>query len=434
MILCIKSTEIIYERLVYMAEKCRYPLVFVHGMFGWGSDEGINDKLPYWGATTGDLMEFLNDNGYEAYSASCGPVSSAWDRACEVYARIMGTTVDYGKVHSKNANHRRFGRTYDEPLFEGWSSEKKIHLIGHSFGGNTVRMLAYLLTYGSKAEQDETKPDELSPLFEGGHEDLLQSVVTICAPHNGTTTFQAAEKFKIMNPLAFVAYNYIGIMGRTRAEGSIFDFHLEQYGLSDTPGKKDAYPMRRAKKQMMVNNDNVQYDMSPIGAKRFNHMLEISPNTYYFSYAYNAVTESRSGKLHYPSRTDFPFLAFTASLVLVYNRFTDPQNNKSFSGYANDGLVNLNSAIHPEDEPFKDYDENDIQPGIWNVMPVRTGDHGTPIGLFADKEQTHDFYLVMLQTLAETEELSAKRKSVPAKKPAPRKRAAKKAAPKSEEK
>ena len=60
-----------------MESGTKYPLVFVHGMFGWGADEGINAKIPYWGATTGDLMAYLNENGYEAYSTSSGPVSSA---------------------------------------------------------------------------------------------------------------------------------------------------------------------------------------------------------------------------------------------------------------------------------------------------------------------------------------------------------------------
>ena len=59
----------------------RYPMVFVHGLNGWGGGEGINDIVPYWGATTGNLITYLRDNNYECYSASVGLVSSAWDRA-----------------------------------------------------------------------------------------------------------------------------------------------------------------------------------------------------------------------------------------------------------------------------------------------------------------------------------------------------------------
>ena len=64
------------EVICIMEPKNTYPMIFVHGMFGWGADEGIDKKLPYWGATTGNLMEFLQENGYECYAVSVGPLSS----------------------------------------------------------------------------------------------------------------------------------------------------------------------------------------------------------------------------------------------------------------------------------------------------------------------------------------------------------------------
>ena len=97
-----------------MEKKLNYPIIFVHGMFGWGENEGINKKVPYWGATTGNLMDFLNENGYESYAASVGPISSAWDQACELYAQLMGTKVDFGAAHANRHEHRRFGRTYEK--------------------------------------------------------------------------------------------------------------------------------------------------------------------------------------------------------------------------------------------------------------------------------------------------------------------------------
>lgn len=60
--------------------KTKYPMVFVHGMFGWGENEGINKYFPYWGTTAGSLKRYLADNEIESYEASVGPVSSAWDR------------------------------------------------------------------------------------------------------------------------------------------------------------------------------------------------------------------------------------------------------------------------------------------------------------------------------------------------------------------
>lgn len=109
-----------------MTGRNKYPFVFVHGMFGWGDAIGIDKVAPYWGATTGNLMDFLTSCKYECYSASVGPVSSAWDNACELYAQLMGTRVDYGEAHSKAHGHERYGRTYKKPLFEGFGEKRYI--------------------------------------------------------------------------------------------------------------------------------------------------------------------------------------------------------------------------------------------------------------------------------------------------------------------
>ena len=38
-----------------------YPYIFVHGFLGWGEDEGINQDLSYWGATSCHLMQKLRE-------------------------------------------------------------------------------------------------------------------------------------------------------------------------------------------------------------------------------------------------------------------------------------------------------------------------------------------------------------------------------------
>ena len=54
-----------------------YPFVFVHGMFGWGENEGVNRIAPYWGGTTGSLVDYLRDINCDCYAASVGPMSGA---------------------------------------------------------------------------------------------------------------------------------------------------------------------------------------------------------------------------------------------------------------------------------------------------------------------------------------------------------------------
>ena len=101
---------------------------------------------------------------------------------------------------------------------------------------------------------------------------------------------------------------------------------------------------------------------------------------------------------------DFGFLRDMANLVLRYYRRDMLAGKRSYDELAGDGLVHIASAMHPKDEPFKDYDPDHIEPGVWQVMPEQRGDHGTAIGLFAPKEKTHAFYLNLLNLLCETEE------------------------------
>lgn len=386
--------------------KTEYPLVFVHGMFGWGQNEGINKKAPYWGATTGNLTDYLSGLGVECYAASVGPMSSAWDQACELYAQLTGTRVDYGEAHSKKHGHKRFGRTYGKPLFPDWSKDKKVHLIGHSFGGNAIRMLTHLLTYGSP-EEKEMSGDNVSPLFIGGKEELVCSVTAICSPLNGTDAYETARKHKLIPPLKYISYNYAGVISRSPLSGKFADFHLEQFGLSDTPGSKDREPFVKSVRALFDTKDCIAYDMSEQGAKDMNDLIRISPSVYYFSYQFNALGKTKKGKENRPVNTDFILMKATSALMLHDNK----KSGKITAG--NDGLVDVDSARFPKSEPFVEFENSGkLKAGVWNVMPTGCGDHGTPIGLFADKSETHSLYLELVSILSKAENNKAAKEAV----------------------
>ncbi len=67
--------------------------------------------------------------------------------------------------------------------------DKKINLVGHSFGGATIRLFLDILADGSAEEQAAAKAagTEVSPFFQGGKADWVYSLTTLAAPHNGTT-------------------------------------------------------------------------------------------------------------------------------------------------------------------------------------------------------------------------------------------------------
>ena len=400
--------------------KVKYPYVLVHGLGGWGESTGINNVVPYWGSTSGDLAAQLREKGYEVYTPSVGPVSSAWDRACELYAQLTGTQVDYGEAHSKEHNHERFGRTYTEPLVPDWGKKsnggqlQRINLIGHSFGGATVRLLTSLLEYGSQAEKDASG-GEISPLFEGGKGKWVFSVTTLCAPHNGSSltevindTGSVLSGLDTLKSLGSIL-DAIGIgklvdlpdIGSTTdllisfcmlaanfgkpVEG-IYDLMLDHFGVSET----DAASMRAAIEKVTASgNDHAAFDLSPDGAAKLNKTIKTVDSVYYFSYAYSTTRSSAllGGQLPSATGTLLPLQA-TALGMGFYEGKTDGGIIIDKSWQENDGLVSVISAQKPDgnegifhDKNVTDANPKEIKKGIWHVSKTLNGHHGTVIGL-----------------------------------------------------
>lgn len=386
-----------------MNAKNEYPLVFVHGMFGWGSAIGIDKITPYWGGTTGSLMKHLADCGYECYAASVGPVSSAWDNACELYAQLLGTRVDYGEAHSKAHGHERFGRTYHKPLFNGFG-KTKIHLIGHSHGGQVIRLLAHLLTYGDESEKEATGEKEISGLFTGGKEDWVASIVSLCTPNNGTTLYDIAEKANIVHPLGRVVDFTMCVVGRTAVHGRLVDYQLEQYGMTPLRGEKKADKIFASIKRIDGGNDHILYDLSFKGAYELNQKIEISGNINYFCY----TASGSVGENYRPKNINFLPLK-PLSMLMARHKLPEDGYGLKFddSWHENDGLVNTVSGRNPIDEPAKEYDGN-IETGVWNIMPKMICDHGEAAGLMANKKQLHAFYENLAEMLVNTEKQQLK--------------------------
>lgn len=169
-----------------MDYKNNYPCVFVHGLMGYGEQDFMDVVFPNWGLFNHTFFKHLKEEGIETYHPSLGPINSAWDRVCILWAYLFGGRVDYGKVHSEKYGHARYGKEYPGVLKDLGQTEahKKMNLIGHSFGGPTVKTAASLFAFGSEEERNGTPAEELSPLFAGGHGDLLHTVTTLSGVNN----------------------------------------------------------------------------------------------------------------------------------------------------------------------------------------------------------------------------------------------------------
>lgn len=384
-----------------------YPYIFVHGFLGWGEEEGINQDFSYWGATSCHLMQKLRENGVECRDASVGPFSSNWDRACELYAQLTGTRVDYGKAHSEKHNHLRYGRTYTEPIVDNWGGKdenglvNKVNLIGHSFGGNTIRLLQGLLSKGDSAEVAATDPDDISPLFTGGKPNYVNSVTTICTPNNGTTLAYIANDLNLIEIGELALFLYAAVLGRSPLNGYV-DFHLEQFGLTFVPGEKTtvAHVHKAISTMMKQKYDNVAFDLSCEGAKALNDRVALDDNVYYYSYAFRTTADSPvTGKLQIALPSTLFILRPFSEMMGVYTSNPKAPYPIDESWVENDGLVNVVAAKYPFGDPHKDYDSDDIPTGVWNVMPLSTGDHGNAIGIGVDEETLLNFYMGMIKMI-----------------------------------
>ena len=238
------------------------PVVLVHGLMGWGERAGLNSVLPYWGMTTGSLTAYLNSLGYETYSATVGPISSAWDRACELYAQLTGTTVDYGAAHSAAHDHARYGITYDRPLFDGWGTKRAVNLVGHSFGGATTRLFLELMTNGSAEEVAAAKAAGTapSPLFTGGKSSWVHSMTEVAAPHNGTSFIESNGT--IMDVSTNLAETLAKGFGITELK-NLLDFQLEQFGIYKDPNETVLETLQRVfSTDFLSHNDNAFLDLT----------------------------------------------------------------------------------------------------------------------------------------------------------------------------
>ena len=379
----------------------KYPYVLVHGMGGWGTGSGMQNLARYWGADTGDLAEYLRNEGWEVYTPSVGPISSAWDRACELYAVLTGGTVDYGAAHAAAHGHERYGRTYETPLLSQWDGTHKINLVGHSFGGETVRLLASLLAYGDEAEQN-CGAENLSPLFTGGKGDRIHSVTTLCSPHNGSSLTCVLDTLGgivgVNSTTELLASICFATAGVANPLNGTYDFMLDQFGITDVTGGRPEI-VSAISALLSRGDDNAAFDLSPDGAAALNKKIRTVDGVYYFSYAYCTTEEGNLLYIQKPTVSTLAVLKPFALAMGSYNGVTPGGVRIDETWHANDGLVSVVSAQYPQNDPHVDLNADAPQAGVWNVAPVRTGHHGTVIGLGANADETHDFYIELFKMI-----------------------------------
>ena len=361
------------------------PIILIHGFLGWGRDEMAG--YYYWGGRM-DLESELKNAGFEVYTVSVGPISSNWDRAIEAFYQIKGGQVDYG---NKKAGEYGFIQKPKNKKYEGlypkWDKKHPVHIISHSQGGQTAKMLELLL--------NNLYENEDSHLLSSIHRGWIKSITTISTPHNGSTLVPIMlDTF----PFALNLAPWFGSIDNKTID-AFYSFDLEQWGLEKRTGEAFDDYFSRLKQSPLSNSKNLcSWELSPVGAQEFNQLYEADDSVYYFSFITTATQQKKNSQHHKPASFMSLHLWPTAILMGTYNEAIDS------SWYENDGVVNSTSMSHPIGAPYVMY-SGVPEPGIWQNMGKLNWDHQSIIGHGATKTQKQNIFTlykkhcVLLSTL-----------------------------------
>ena len=266
-------------------------IVFIHGMAGWGPKD-FGGRVSYWGEALAQFGPAL-----APHEAKCGPFSALHDRACEVFAEIIGARVDYGEKHSREAGHARYARDFSGQAFvPGWSAENPVILVGHSAGALTALKLQKLLA------------DDFWGV--GSRADWIEAVVSVAGALNGSLLgypFCDEKTGRLADlPSAFISR---GLDALSRLLGlstpPFLDFYLDQWIGAGAPalGRLDA-------SRFVASEDNLIYDMSLQGAQKAIDSAQggcqTFPQTFYFSFVTRATQPSGWFGLPFGAKSEQP--------------------------------------------------------------------------------------------------------------------------------
>ena len=366
----------------------------IHGFQSWNEDAPNNayKGMQYWGMFNGDALAGYREAGYTCVAPMLDPAGSNWHRACELYAKLTGTRVDYGKAHSEACNHDRYGEDYTgKAMLDKWDSKHKVNLVGHSLAGKDVILFTSLMAQGSKAEQKATKDGSISGLFTGGKGEYIYICTGLAAVYNGTTLF-------VNQQAVHDSGEYL--------KGQIKKFKFMPWGASKVVfGVLDG--MLKLLENMtsgdIADPDTAIYDMQPDNAVAMNKEIATVKNVYYFSHVQDDTKKAADGHIVTDDSVADPIIGGLTPIIARTNTVTPGGLVLDEKWQANDGCANVISQIAPLGAPTNNLSSTasvaiakEAKQGVYNVFPTIRASHMWPIGDFVKPQMDGPTYLVRL--------------------------------------
>ena len=270
-------------------------------------------------------------------------------------------------------------------LYPQWGSNNPVHLVGHSMGGQTARMLQYLLE-NEFYVNDSLNLREESVLLGDSKKGWISSITSLATPHDGSTLADIVTK-----TFPFIQY-FIGLAGVVGT--NFYDFDLSQWDIKRNPDETWSKYVERMRGHNAWNTKNISsWDLSLDGAAELNTYLNANSNIFYFSYTFSATSKNKGTGFHTPNKDVFLLIRSRAKLIGSRIVFTNSGSATDSTWWENDGIVNSRSMRGPTTgqngaDFIVEYKPSEpLKKGRWHAFEPIKLDHYQSVGHMISREK-----------------------------------------------